>query len=108
MVMLDTNRELQVTTMDYKSFAFRLSPSYRVFKFIKTDKFGKPDSNEQRAVRVADILGDGLEAIIDRGYLRKSELRDTVYPLALGFSELEPLKHSFRGKVIYQRILVAR
>lgn len=113
MVMLDTNRELQVTTkelqvttIDYKVFDFRLGPSFRVFKFIRRDKYGKPDENVQSAVRIADMLGNGLEAIIDRGYLTPKEKRETIYDDALKYSESKPVK--VKGEVIYQRILVMK
>lgn len=98
--------ELLGTTRNQHSYTLRLSPSYRAFKTIVTDIYG---SREDRAKLTADVIGDGIERIMERGYLTKKELQRTIYPKALGMSELEPLKcRDKRDKVFYQRMLILK
>jgi len=104
MAMIDTSRELRITTKAHTAFTLRLSPSYRAIRIVRTPKYGEP---EQRAIKTAEAIGDKLEAVMSRGYFTKRESRDRVLPDALWFAEEMPQVKT-KDEVVFKRVLILK
>ena len=90
---------LTVTTSNDKAFALRLTPSNRVFRLIRTHKFGEP---KERAIVTADCVAEKLEKAARRGRFTKLEMKFSILPWAAFMAQQEPLKR-IEGKTIYTR-----